>query len=339
MRRGAIGQERRAAAMPDATLASEGRQFTGRAVVFDTWTMIGAPEWGFRERVADGALNKTLRESDVVFLDGHDPLRPISRMSAGTLRLTPDASGLAVDSDLDTRISYVNDLSINVENRNVKGMSFGFRVTKDEWTTGADKIDERTIREVELFEVSATAFPAYTTTDAAVRSAVLSAKIRRGELTATEVRQIRGSTVGDIQTAIRELRRSIQEARSLSANDTRASLAEAVSDAYSTDSAFAYVEDYDDTYVYFTVYDWRESDEDMFRQGYTLAADGMATLTGNCEQVRRRSNYVPVNDPDDSGEPPSGTRSSDMTEPPAGTRAEVALLKLRMKGLQALHGF
>lgn len=192
MRRGAIGQERRAQPMPNASLTQEGRQFSGTAAVFDTWTMIGASDWGFRERVATGSFDKTLRESDVVFLDGHDPLRPISRMSAGTLTLTPDSRGLAVDSDLDTRISYINDLSLNVENHNVKGMSFGFRVTKDDWQTGADGVDERTIREVELLEVSATAFPAYTATDAAVRSAVIAAKCRRGGLTGAEIRSIKG---------------------------------------------------------------------------------------------------------------------------------------------------
>jgi HK97 family phage prohead protease len=196
MRRGAIGQERRAQPMPDAVMASE-RQFTGTAVVFDTWTQIGSPEWGFRERVADNALAKTLRESDVVFLDGHEPLRPISRMSADTLRLAPNSTGLGVDSDMDTRISYVNDLAINVENKNVKGMSFGFRVTKEDWNEGADGLDERTIRELELIEVSATAFPAYTTTDAAVRSAVLSAKVCRGHLTASEIRAITGTSITD----------------------------------------------------------------------------------------------------------------------------------------------
>jgi HK97 family phage prohead protease len=82
---------------------------------------------GLPRAVAEGAVTKTLRESDVVFLDGHDPLRPISRMSADTLRLSVDGDGLPVESDLDTRISYVNDLALNVENRNVKGMSFGFR--------------------------------------------------------------------------------------------------------------------------------------------------------------------------------------------------------------------
>jgi hypothetical protein len=186
--------------MPDATLAQEGRQFTGTAVVFDTWTQIGSPEYGFRERVAQGSLTKTLRESDVVFLDGHDPLRPISRMSAGTLRLNPEDRGLGVDSDMDTGVSYVSDLARNVDNKLIKGMSFGFRVTQDEWVSGKDGVDERTIRELELIEVSATAFPAYTATDAAVRSAVLAAKCRRGGLTTGELRAIKGMTTRDVDT-------------------------------------------------------------------------------------------------------------------------------------------
>lgn len=335
MRRGAIGQERRAAAMPDAAVVD--RKFTGTAVVFDTFAMIGDPEWGFRERVAEGALTKTLRESDVFFLDSHDSHKVISRTSADTLRLTPNTTGLGVDSDMDTRVSYVNDVIANVENGNYKGMSFGFRATKDEWVSGADGVDERTIRELALYEVSAVASPAYTTTDAAVRSAVLTAKIHRGDLTDSEIRQIRGTATRDVDAMTRGLRRAMQQR--MSANDTLASLSEAVQDTYSGDGSWAYVEDYDDTFVYFTVYDWSDNDNDMFRQGYSLAADGMATLTGTAEQVRRRSNYVTVTDPDDSGEPPTGTRPGDMTEPPAGTRAEVALLKLRMAGLRTLHGF
>lgn len=336
MRRGAIGQERRAAAMPDAALSSEGRQFTGTAVVFDQWTMIGPADWGFRERIMPGAFDKTLRESDIVFLVGHDPNMPVSRMSMGTLRLDTGDRGVHVDSDLDTRISYVNDLAINVGNGNVKGMSFGFRVTKDEWVKGADGVDERTVREVAAYEITATAFPAYTGTDAAVRSAVLAAKIRRGELTAEEVRAIRGTAADGPHHLLGGLRRAMLQR--MSANDTFASLSEAVADTYNSDTAWAYVEDYDDAFVYFTVYDWAENDNDMYRQGYSLAADGMATLTGTAEQVRRRANYVTVTDPDGDSEPPDGTRSSDHTEPPHGTRA-VSHVKRRMAALAALHGF
>lgn len=339
MRRGAIGQERRAMAMPKAEVRSDGtqRQFVGTAIVFDKWAQIGDPEWGFRERVAQGALTKTLRESDVFFLDWHDSHKVISRTSAGTLRLSTDSSGLDVESDMDTRISYVNDVIANVENRNYQGMSFGFQVTKDEWTRGADGTDERTVRELALFEVSAVGSPAYTDTDAAIRSAVLAAKIQRGDLTEAEVRSIRGTGVDRADRLVRGLRRAME--LRLSANDTFASLSEAVQDTYGGPNGWAYVEDYDDSFVYFTVYDWADSDSDMYRQVYTLAADGMATLTGTAEQVRRRSDYVTVTDPDDSGEPPDGTRSSDMTEPPHGTRAGVATLKLRMQGLKALHGF
>jgi hypothetical protein len=323
--------------MPDAAVAAEGRQFTGTAVVFDKFAMIGAPEWGFRERIAEGALTKTLRESDVFFLDSHNPHHIISRTSAETLRLTPSTAGLGVDSDMDTRVSYVNDVIANVENGNYKGMSFGFEVTKDEWVTGKDGVDERTVRELKLFEVSAVASPAYVTTDAAVRSAVLTAKIQRGNLTEAEIRTIRGTGADQADRIARGLRRVVQQR--MTANDTLASLSEAVSDAYGADNGWAYVEDYDDAFVYFTVYDWTDNDSDMYRQGYTIAADGMATLTGTAEQVRRRSSYVTVTDPDDSGEPAEATRSSDMTEPPHGTRAEVALLKLRMQGLKALHNF
>jgi HK97 family phage prohead protease len=339
MRRGAIGQERRAMAMPKAEVRSDGGadpKFFGTAVVFDKWAQIGAPEWGFRERVADGALTKTLRESDVFFLDAHNSSRIISRTSAGSLRLTPDSDGLDVDSDMDTRVSYVNDVIANVENRNYQGMSFGFHVTKDEWVTGSDGIDERTIRELALFEVSAVASPAYTDTDAMIRSAVLTAKIQRGNLTDAEIRSIRGTGGDQADRIARGLRRAVE--KRMTANDTLAALNEAVSDTYGGNNGWAYVEDYDDTYVYFTVYDWTDNDSDMYRQGYTLAADGMATLTGSAEQVRRRSTYAVVNDPDDSGEPPAGTRSSDMTEPPHGTRAGVAALRLRMRALQALHG-
>jgi phage head maturation protease len=48
-------------------------------------------------------------------------------------------------------------------------MSFGFRVTHDEWDETGD-IPTRTIRSVELFEVSAVAFPAYEGTELALRS-------------------------------------------------------------------------------------------------------------------------------------------------------------------------
>lgn len=153
--------------------------FTGHAAVFNSRTAIGNPlTWGFYEEIADGSFTKTLNEGDARFLVDHDTALLVARVSAGDLRLSEDDIGLAVEADLDVELSYVRDLVRNLEKRRITGMSFGFRVVKDDWTTetvetsdGMEaEVEVRTIREVELFETSAVTFPAYDETDAALRA-------------------------------------------------------------------------------------------------------------------------------------------------------------------------
>lgn len=153
--------------------------FTGHAAVFNVRTAIGNPlRWGFYEEVAPGTFTKTLQEGDARFLVDHDTSLLMARVSADDLRLAEDKQGLAVEADLDTELSYVRDFVRNLEKRRITGMSFGFRVVKDDWTTeivstsdGQEaEVEIRTIREVELFEVSAVTFPAYEETDAALRA-------------------------------------------------------------------------------------------------------------------------------------------------------------------------
>ena len=174
----------------DLTLATAGLQvraagegtspgFEGHAAVFNSRTAIGNPlTWGFYEEIAAGAFTKTISEGDARFLVDHDTRMVVSRVSAGSLRLAQDQLGLAVDADLDEDLSYVRDLVVNLRNKNITGMSFGFRVVKDDWepveieTVDGDKAEAelRIIREVQLFEVSAVTFPAYEDTDAGLRS-------------------------------------------------------------------------------------------------------------------------------------------------------------------------
>lgn len=153
--------------------------FTGHAAVFDTRTAIGNPlTWGFYEEVAPGAFTKTLSEGDARFLYNHDDGMVISRVSAGSLRLAQDRIGLAVDADLNVRKSYVADLVENLGDGSITGMSFGFYVVKDEWSTEevstsdgqTAEVEIRRIIEVRLIEVSAVTFPAYEETDAALRA-------------------------------------------------------------------------------------------------------------------------------------------------------------------------
>lgn len=162
-----------------ATATDADPVFTGHAAVFDSRTAIGNPlTWGFYEEIASGAFTKTLKEGDARFLVDHDTSLLVARISAGDLRLSEDDAGLATEADLDQEVSYVRDLTRNVEKRRITGMSFGFRVVKDDWTTeqvetndgNSADVEVRTIREVELFEVSAVTFPAYEETDAALRA-------------------------------------------------------------------------------------------------------------------------------------------------------------------------
>jgi HK97 family phage prohead protease len=174
----AAGVEVRAAAESDEASAP-GSTFVGHAAVFNTRTAIGNPlTWGFYEEIAEGAFTKTLQECDARMLVDHDSCMVVARMSAGTLRLSQDGTGLAVEADLDEELSYVRDLTANLRNGNITGMSFGFYVVKDDWNVeevelkdgNTAEVEVRTILEARLVEVSAVTFPAYEETDAGLRA-------------------------------------------------------------------------------------------------------------------------------------------------------------------------
>ena len=75
---------------------------------------------------------------------------------------------MAVEIDLPDTTDG-RDLAVSLERGDISGMSFGFRVTKDTWDETGD-MPMRTIQAVDLFEVSAVAFPAYDDTSLALRS-------------------------------------------------------------------------------------------------------------------------------------------------------------------------
>lgn len=179
----AVLECRETASAPDLHLVRDDTQaaprFTGHAAVFDERTEIGNPfTWGWYEEVSAGAFDKTLAEGDARFLVDHDSSLLVARVSAGDLRLATDDIGLSVDADLDVELSYVSDLVRNLDARRITGMSFGFYVVRDDWTTEdmdlpngkTASVDVRTIQEVRLVEVSAVTFPAYPQTDAGLRS-------------------------------------------------------------------------------------------------------------------------------------------------------------------------
>jgi uncharacterized protein len=132
--------------------------FNSQADIYGCWTEVIAP----------GSFERSLRENDVVALYHHDGGRVLGRKSAETLRIREDAKGLAVEIDLpDT--SDGRDLAVLIERGDVSGMSFGFITRKQEWDETVDP-PKRTILDVDLREVTITAFPAYADTEVGLRS-------------------------------------------------------------------------------------------------------------------------------------------------------------------------
>lgn len=151
------------------------RTLVGVPIVFNTWTEINGWEGRFKERIAPGALTKTLAERGdkikVLYNHGYDPQigeKPLGKPSVLDVR----DDGLHVEVPLaDT--SYNKDLEALIDAGALDGMSFRFGVIADDW----DNLDardgtlpERTITELRLMELGPVTFPAYEATTVGVRS-------------------------------------------------------------------------------------------------------------------------------------------------------------------------
>ena len=125
---------------------------------------------GFVEKIAPGAFSKTLKDgADVRGLWNHDQNYVLGRTKSGTLKLIQDKRGLyMVNRPPDTQ--WAKDLMVSIGREDVTQMSFGFWVIEEEWRNRKDKPPVRTLKEVELVDVSVVTFPAYPDTSVAVRS-------------------------------------------------------------------------------------------------------------------------------------------------------------------------
>lgn len=124
---------------------------------------------GFVERVAPGAVSKTIQEADIRALFNHSADMVLGRNKAGTLRLHDDPEGLRYEIDLpDTTLG--RDLAVLLERGDVSGSSFGFRKIEDEWGETGEGFPLRTLKVIALRDVSPVTFPAYTDSDSALRS-------------------------------------------------------------------------------------------------------------------------------------------------------------------------
>lgn len=136
----------------------------GYAAVFNLDTEI----FGFKERIAPGAFSRSIREkSDVRALVDHESSQIIGRTKNGSLKLSEDERGLRTEIE-PPKTTLAADLVTNIRNGNLDGMSFGFFAREEEWST-EEGVNVRTLKDVELIDVSIVTFPAYPQTSVAVR--------------------------------------------------------------------------------------------------------------------------------------------------------------------------
>lgn len=151
------------------TRAAEGKSpvLVGYAAVFDTLSEESI--FGEREKIAPGAFAESIESDDIRALIEHvGGLTVIGRNRSGSLRLREDDHGLLVEIDIpDTTAG--KDIVTLVERKDLTDMSFGFVALDDDWQI-IDGVDVRTLRRVQLLDVSIVAFPAYPHTNIEARS-------------------------------------------------------------------------------------------------------------------------------------------------------------------------
>jgi len=164
------GLERRAV----VDLRADRQRIVGHAIIFDTRSRdLG----GFVEVVRRSAVSLTTVGSDVVALYNHDPGAVLGR-TPQTLQLATDTRGLAFTLD-PAPTQAGRDAFELVKRGDITGASFGFRTKKDAWREESGTVI-RELLDLELVEISLTAFPAYADTDVSVAQRSLEAFTVRG---------------------------------------------------------------------------------------------------------------------------------------------------------------
>lgn len=144
----------------------EALKIEGYFAVFDSVYEIGP---GMSESVAPGAFSKTL-SGDIRALTNHDTTLVLGRTKAHTLELREDSHGLWGSISINPKDADAMNLYERVKRGDVDQCSFGFDIRSEDTDIREDGSIHWTIREVDLYEVSACTFPAYEETSISARS-------------------------------------------------------------------------------------------------------------------------------------------------------------------------
>jgi HK97 family phage prohead protease len=188
---------------------------------------------GFRETIAPGAFTRALAmKSDVRCLFNHDANRVLGRTTAGTLTLTQDEAGLQFRCQLDPNNTEHRNLHSSVKRGDINECSFAFTPNGEQGDHWEDRKDadgkyfiSRTLKDVNLFDVSAVTHPAYDNTSVAARSEAVTPEIRSimSELVKNRVTQenIVADTT-ELESRITKLEGAVEEVRAMTSKHMQA---------------------------------------------------------------------------------------------------------------------
>lgn len=143
----------------------------GVPVVFEQPTDIGG--W-FQETIARGAISMS-ELKDVAFFYNHDlNSKPLARTRTKKLNFTIENDGVHMTANVNLERSDCKDLYLAVNDGDIDGMSFMFRVENEEWTDLDTDYPKRRITKISYVqEVSAVNYPAYEGTSINARTNLL----------------------------------------------------------------------------------------------------------------------------------------------------------------------
>lgn len=149
----------------------ESRQVEGYAALFEVDSqLLGG--W-FTERIARGAFDGVIEQSDVLCVINHDSRRGVlarCRQGSGSLSLEIDDKGLRYSFEA-PRTALGDELLESLRRGDITESSFAFWIADDHWEERKDGQYHRTILKFDrLFDVSPVYEPAYKGTEVFARS-------------------------------------------------------------------------------------------------------------------------------------------------------------------------
>lgn len=158
----------------------------------------------FKEVIKRGAWQKAINNAkDIHFLAEHDNSKILASTRNGSLELREDDQGLYMEATI-SPTSYGKDYYQLIKDGILQNMSFGFRSVKDAWRNVGSHF-ERTVNELELFEVSVVRDPAYSSSTISARGIKLVEDVEVANI--QEVKEVKSMS----KKALIELRNELLE--------------------------------------------------------------------------------------------------------------------------------